>query len=416
MNSAIEMLVKGKGSDYSIGKLQEKQTNTTLVQLTSKIPTENMSLDDLKSGIEHLVQNGSIYRVTLQTESQTKTTETETESQTKTTETETETHETKTVSIELVCRSTPRTIELNDSLKGLPFQTPDACYDGHQIRLWWNKVTGRWNLSTTRRINAYNSKWSSDRSFGKLFHETASIDYSSLKQDCDYTFVMIHPDAPVVMQPTERKLIHISTFSRTANEEVEEEVTTVSGVSVEKPEKFPEVTDWDQLESFAEGQDQLRGLIVRVPMETEKQAEKGTVVLRVRCDRMDYSVRASIRGNTKSLIERYLQIRKESPELMYKFLEYYPDIHEESRKFEQNLVSLRDYIYNLYVGVYIRKSIHFKTFDRKFQRSLKDLHLSYVARRKTGVESGHRSLKTTPEEVWNYLNGLSSNVLLALTC
>ena len=78
----------------------------------------------------------------------------------------------------------------------------DACkfyesIDGTQIKLYY--YNDKWNVSTTRCIQAKNAYWYSKKSFEELFKEASfGLDYSKLNKDYCYSFVLKHKENRIV--------------------------------------------------------------------------------------------------------------------------------------------------------------------------------------------------------------------------
>lgn len=154
---------------------------------------------------------------------------------------------------QVVCRSFPCTpefvigsAEAEQVLSGLD---PARCmittaYEGTILRLF--NVRGKWYLSTHRRIDGRNSKWSGTITFGKMFDELwGGQDYSMLDTNMCYTFLMVHPGNKLVCDAKEM-LYHVSTYDRTTDE-------FVYGVSVLHPNvKQPDAHDVKTLDDLRE--------------------------------------------------------------------------------------------------------------------------------------------------------------------
>jgi hypothetical protein len=76
-------------------------------------------------------------------------------------------------------------------------------YSGTRMMLW-NSGTSDvpvWRLSTSKAVNAFESKWNTEKSFGQMFtdllanyHLTLSTFCAQLNPNCSYSFMMVHPE------------------------------------------------------------------------------------------------------------------------------------------------------------------------------------------------------------------------------
>lgn len=76
-------------------------------------------------------------------------------------------------------------------------------YAGTRMMLWNSGTPDvpAWRLSTSKAVNAFESKWNTEKSFGQMFtdllsnyHQTLSTFCAQLNPNCSYSFMMIHPE------------------------------------------------------------------------------------------------------------------------------------------------------------------------------------------------------------------------------
>lgn len=79
-------------------------------------------------------------------------------------------------------------------------------YEGSLIRVYY--YNGKWNLGTSRKINARNNYWTSKKCFNTLFEEVLNnrynktIDdfYNVLDKEYCYTFILQHPENKMILK------------------------------------------------------------------------------------------------------------------------------------------------------------------------------------------------------------------------
>lgn len=122
---------------------------------------------------------------------------------------------------QVVCRSYPFTPEIVTNDKNLEKTLPEdlsqvsmysAC-EGTILRLFWSGKT--WQLSTHRKIDAYNSYWVGP-TFGELFRQLQedNFAYRDLDTNYCYIFLMSHNENRLIYNIPEPQLMLISIFSR----------------------------------------------------------------------------------------------------------------------------------------------------------------------------------------------------------
>ena len=118
-------------------------------------------------------------------------------------------------------------------------------HDGTQINLFYYK--NQWRISTTGCIDAFDSYWKSNYSFGNLFvdefFKTSDIRY--LETQYCYSFILCHPDNNNVVQHKTPKLYHIMT--RNIRNFIKYDID----INVAKPNRryFDDINDlWDYID------------------------------------------------------------------------------------------------------------------------------------------------------------------------
>lgn len=374
-------------NEYSVGVFRENDS-TSLVQITSTFDTR--TADDLRRNDNMASEfNGTIFRVSNNIV-QSKLDEVRARSPVN--------ESSESQSVKLVCRGIPKTVNYNETLETLDIKNVKACYDGTTMRLWWNSVKGKWELSTTRRIHANKSFWGSNKSFERLFNESVQLDYNSLSTNCDYTFVLLHPENCVVIQNnSDPTVIHISTFDHLLDSEVDFNVKTLNNETVLKAQVCEGTTTWDDVKTaLFKLNRNLRGLIVQVMV--------GEKMYNVKCETEFYKELVETRGNTPTILERYIQLKHENPAFVPFLTSYYPQSLSSITEFESRLMNFVHYLQKTYYNVFVKHRLDLNRVDEKYHKTLKCLHYYYK----------HNKTPTTLNQVKNYLESLNSRVLLSV--
>lgn len=105
--------------------------------------------------------------------------------------------------------------------------------DGQITKVWFNKLTNNWVISTQSSIYADNSLTMSGKSRGELFRNAKSkIDYNLLNKDCTYIFELVSPDSQIILKYENTDIYHIGTRNNIS--QLEED----ADIGVQKPKNY----------------------------------------------------------------------------------------------------------------------------------------------------------------------------------
>lgn len=108
--------------------------------------------------------------------------------------------------------------------------------DGSIMKLWFNKLTNNWQVSSNKIIDAKNAEMTCNYSLLKLFNEASNnqkLDYSVLSKDCTYIFELVSPLNRVVIKYDSIEIYHIGTRNNLTG--IEENVD----IGIKKPKTYP---------------------------------------------------------------------------------------------------------------------------------------------------------------------------------
>ena len=111
--------------------------------------------------------------------------------------------------------------------------------DGSIIKLWWNRTTGKWQLSTNRTINAGTAlaNQMTQETFLDVIRKADNYNEIALKLPIfnkDYTFIfeLVSPETQVVVKYPKPYLYHIGTRNNISGMEED------SDIGIEKPKEY----------------------------------------------------------------------------------------------------------------------------------------------------------------------------------
>lgn len=93
--------------------------------------------------------------------------------------------------------------------------------DGSLIKVWFNKLTNKWVVSTNGCIYAEKAPQPNTENYLNLFNQSKSkVDFEKLNQDLTYMFELVSPDNKLVLDYAYTDLWHIGTRNNITCEEV----------------------------------------------------------------------------------------------------------------------------------------------------------------------------------------------------
>lgn len=262
-----------------------------------------------------------------------------------------------------------------------------TAYEGALLRLFY--FSGRWFLSTHRKLNAFRSKWASRDSFGTLFKKAleneAEINpefslslgegdnilirfQNSLDKTKQYMFLLRNfSDNRIVCDvPTgqESLILHVGTF-------VNGELSLTEKTSLHSPEPH-EFKTFEEVSNYIETNidpKRVQGIICF-----------GPDCRQIKVLHNDYLEMFQTRGNEPSIKFRYLQVRmnRKMTEMLYSL---YPELRDTFNDYENTLYDIARCIYRAYVQRFIKK--RYVTVPVEEYQVIKECHSWHLSNRET---------------------------------
>jgi len=108
--------------------------------------------------------------------------------------------------------------------------------DGSIMKVWFNKRTEQWVVSTNGMVDARDATFRQEKTFYDMFFEAAfasGLKYDRLDKSHTYCFELLHPENTVVIPHPRPRLVHIGTRDIATLKELPED-----HIGVEKPTVF----------------------------------------------------------------------------------------------------------------------------------------------------------------------------------
>ncbi len=226
-------------------------------------------------------------------------------------------------------------------------------YDGSMVRLYYHN--DKWNVATTKCIDASKAKWGSSKSFYELFTECIhDINiYEHLDKNKCYSFIILHPENKIVVEHTKPSIIHVSTRDLTTLDECEEKV------GIEHPESFKFDSLPDLVNYCSEQDHNFPGFML-----IDENLN------RLRVISPNYNNVKSLRGNVMNIKTRLLELRKKNNYELESFLKYYPEYIEMMECIEKQLLNIAN-------GIYI-KYIQRRVYKQKVELNSSESHVHFL--------------------------------------
>lgn len=271
-----------------------------------------------------------------------------------------------------------------------------AAVEGTLIRVYY--YDEQWNISTSSRIDAYTSFWSTRQSFGAQFEEFVcsitgtpfEVFLCSLEKNKKYFFLL-----PTVGTNRLGKLF------------VENEPKCIYLVGVEDEQQkliYGEELDksehnlWMYLDEYnVESLEELQEIVLN-------QDQNVIVYQRdkvFKCVSNAYKSRCDLRNNEPNIIYRYIELLKAQSERLDEFKDMYPEVNFVGYV-DKRLFLMSKYIHSSYIARYIKKE--YVLLPKIYFHIMKKCHQNFLENRE----------RTTIERVQEMIMNQEPKVILSL--
>lgn len=274
----------------------------------------------------------------------------------------------------------------------------EKAIEGTLLRLYY--YNDQWRLSSKKCINAYKSKWLSEKNFGLLFEECINYNEIITKLDINYcySFILTHPENKIVVNYDNPNAYHISTRDLRTIHEID--------INIDVQKTIREFINKDNLEGFITNNitnDNILNLqtlineegVVFIDNAFNRQKVRTPIFNKVR----------NLWGNTNNRFYRYLELRCDVNALN-EYLTYFIYDKEQFLDYEKRIGCIAQSILELYISKHIKKeNIKIPYF---FSKIIYNLHGDFI---KTKVVTNYNKimlvlLETPPKKIMFMINHL----------
>ena len=232
--------------------------------------------------------------------------------------------------------------------------------EGTLLRFYWNDVNEKWYISTHKKLDARNSRWGSKHTFGEIIDSILPPNfYDTLNKDFCYLFILTpNDDNRIVCNTYLNRLFHVGTFDK------EFHLTYDLDISIQKPvelgfQSFADLCEHINNASFPYYSHQ--GILI---CDNIKQSN-------IKILNNTYNEFKKVRGNTPSLLFRYLEVRTDQ-NASHNLKMIFPNHIDKFNNYEGIIGSITRKLFDEYIKRHIQKQ--FTTISPSEHYILKQAH------------------------------------------
>ena len=262
-------------------------------------------------------------------------------------------------------------------------------YEGTVIRIIHDVQDGvvKRVISTHKKLDAFESYWGSDKSYGELFKTEIERMYKSQKGEdenafdnfldslyCEYnyTFLLLSNDDNKIVSSHDNKILFIGCFDR-SNHKYTTDIN-ISLLQFERPEEI-EIKTTEDIMTYVNNVDykDCQGLIAIRQDEFK--------LFKVIND--TYKMKSMLRGNNSNLIYRYFFLKKNDQDMFIDYLDLFSHKKEMFLQSEYDFLELCKYVHMVYYQRHIMRSFVF--VNPVFHSILKKIHTWHLLDKKNNI-------------------------------
>lgn len=233
-------------------------------------------------------------------------------------------------------------------------------YEGSLLRVFFHRT--KWHVATSRKLNAFESKWGSVSSFGELFEEYLKKDYSTtfdlfcetLCPEYNYYFLFTS-EAVFYIHPSSTSSLRLLFIKDKSGNLIEDDILGVSKLDYYSLDEIKQKFD----------KNEILGVIL------ENQNERYCLFSEL------YDKKKTLYGNNKYLAARLLELSDEEKK---EYIQYFPESVKYFELIHQAKIAFCKNVHRVYVQRYIQKN--FVEVDPSMNHFLKSLHSSFKENKK----------------------------------
>ena len=260
--------------------------------------------------------------------------------------------------------------------------------EGTIIRLFHSH--NRWFLSTFRKLDAYNSRWGSDKTFGELFQQALYNEFTHYNPKFrevvgeveDPSHLFDHFCSILDVNNTYTFLLQTTSETRQVCKGENPQRMWFMGL-FDKDGVFDPMCDIFITAPFERIRNTTSEIVMARVKITDITMHQGLMVYlpnntQIKITHSSYAELQKVRGNTPSILSRYMEVHGDE-ETKNMLRTMYPERVWQFNTIDANIKAVCGYIHRVYIGRYIKKQYIF--VHPLLNYLLKELHTKYIQNR-----------------------------------
>tara|TARA_Y100000591_G_C21798083_1_gene680526 strand:+ start:93 stop:1142 length:1050 start_codon:yes stop_codon:yes gene_type:complete len=216
--------------------------------------------------------------------------------------------------------------------------------EGTLLRLYWNDVNETWYISSHKKLDARNSRWGSKFTFGQIIDSILPPEfYDSLNKDYCYLVILTpNQDNRIVCNTYLNQLFHVGTYDKDFN------LSYDFDINLQKPVELGFSSYYDLCEHLNNNTFPYyshQGIII---CDNEKQTN-------IKLLNDTYDQFRQVRGNTPSIMFRYLEVRNDSNNVQNLKM-MFPTHIEQFNRYEHLIGVISKRLFDEYMQRYVKRN------------------------------------------------------------
>ena len=264
--------------------------------------------------------------------------------------------------------------------------------EGTLLRLYWNDINEKWYISSHKKLDARNSRWGSKQTFGEIIDTILpQTFYDSLNKEYCYLFILTpNQDNRIVCNVLMNNLFHVGTYAK------DFALSFDFDINIPKPVELY-FKSYEDMCNYVDSQEFkymcYQGIII---CDVLKQSN-------IKILNSNYNNLKNIRGNTPSIMFRYLEVRKDD-NLRQALISMFPTHVQKFQQYEMFINNVTNKLFNEYIKRHIKKQ--FNTIVPNEHYILKLAHSWHCENRETNKISERKIYEIINKQTPVVINSL----------
>lgn len=294
--------------------------------------------------------------------------------------------------------------------------TIEKCYEGTVIVVFYHK---KWYVSTRRCLDAYESVWIKDKSYGDMFNESilGKFTLDELDKSLCYHFILVHNKNKNIINYTNigypedyKEVIHTLTVEKSTLKKMDYTIPNV---------KKTEMVTFNNLESLLKNMNMINaqnmtkkmitfeGYIIKVYDNKEHMGEFTILKLQTKI----YQELIKLKPNNSNVNQSYLELYQNDK--LSEYLPYFSKYNNDIiKRIHMSMRNIAKEILDLYHGTRQKKNpdIYMNLTD-SYKKIIYGLHGLFIDFRRPNKNTDKQPRSITVHDVYHYLKNLTPSQL-----